>query len=74
MLPSGNDGDESATRKGHDHPRGDRQLCHWRLAIQQRKGVEKTMIELTTTNIALMAGVFVLIAVTFIICIRRELK
>lgn len=32
------------------------------------------MIELTPFNIMLMAGVFVVVAITFVICIRRELK
>lgn len=32
------------------------------------------MIELTPLNLVIMAGVFVLVAFTFIICIRRELK
>lgn len=32
------------------------------------------MIELTPLNIMLMAGVFVLVAITFVVCIRRELK
>jgi|GEM_PF-3709888 hypothetical protein len=32
------------------------------------------MIELTTTNIMLMTGVLIVVAITFIICIRRELK
>ncbi|HVI42806.1 MAG TPA: hypothetical protein VM577_19540 [Anaerovoracaceae bacterium] len=43
-------------------------------AIQHRKGVKKTMIELTTTNLLLAGGVTLLIAVIFIIMIRRELK
>lgn len=32
------------------------------------------MIELTTVNIALMVGVFLVVAVTFVIAIKRELK
>lgn len=32
------------------------------------------MIELTPLNIMLMVGVFIVVAITFIICIRRELK
>lgn len=32
------------------------------------------MIELTGMNIAIMIGVFLVVAVTFIVCIRKELK
>lgn len=32
------------------------------------------MIELTPLNLMLMAGVFVVVMVVFVICIRRELK
>lgn len=32
------------------------------------------MIELTPSNILLMAAVFAAVAVTFFICIRRELR
>ena len=32
------------------------------------------MIELTPFNIMLMTGIFIVAAITFIVCIRRELK
>lgn len=32
------------------------------------------MIELTMMNTAIMIGIFLVVAVTFIICIRKELK
>lgn len=32
------------------------------------------MIELTPLNIMVMAGVFIVVVITFAICIRRELK
>jgi len=32
------------------------------------------MIELTGANIAIMIGVFLVVAFTFIICIKRELR
>lgn len=32
------------------------------------------MIELTPLNIAIMVGVFAAVMVTFVICVRRELK
>lgn len=32
------------------------------------------MFELTPLNLMIMAGVFVLVAVTFVVCIKRELK
>lgn len=32
------------------------------------------MIETTPINIMLMAGAFIVVAITFVICIRRELK
>lgn len=32
------------------------------------------MFELTPLNIMLMVGVFAVVAITFVICIRRELK
>ncbi len=32
------------------------------------------MIELTPFNILLMTGIFAAVAITFVICIRRELK
>ncbi len=32
------------------------------------------LIELTPANLLLMAGVFAAVAVTFVICIRRELR
>lgn len=32
------------------------------------------MFELTPFTIMLMAGIFVVIAITFVICIRKELK
>ena len=32
------------------------------------------MFELTPLNIMLMVGIFIVVAITFIICIRRELK
>ena len=32
------------------------------------------MIELTGLNIAIMIGVFLVVAVTFVVSIRRELK
>ena len=35
---------------------------------------EEIVFELSPFNIMLMIGVFVLVSITFIICIRRELK
>lgn len=32
------------------------------------------MIEMTTTSALLMAGVFIVVAAIFVVCIRRELK
>ncbi len=32
------------------------------------------MFELTPLSLMIMAGVFVLVAITFVVCIRKELK
>lgn len=32
------------------------------------------MFELTPLSLMIMAGAFVLVAITFVVCIRRELK
>jgi len=32
------------------------------------------MFELTPTNVMMMIGIFLVVIVTFVICIRRELK
>lgn len=45
-----------------------------RMAVQFGKGVNEMLIELTPVNLLLMAGIFVAVAVTFVICIRRELR